>query len=123
MKIKTYRDLSVFQLAFDLANKIFKISSNFPKEEKYSLTDQIRRSSRSICANIAEAYGSRLYEKMFISKLVIALSEATETQVWLDFTDSNKYIKETDYETLHKEYGHIIAMIKNMINNVDKWKV
>ena len=112
MKIETYKELRVFQVAFDLANQIFNFSKGFPKDERYSLTDQIRRSSRSICANIAEAYGSRLYEKMFISKLVIALSEATETQVWLDFTKSNKYIEEADYEILHKEYGHIIAMIK-----------
>ena len=123
MKIKTYKELRVFQIAFDLANQIFDLSKSFPNEEKYSLTDQIRRSSRSVCANIAEAYGSRLYEKMFISKLVIALSEATESQVWLDFCKTNKYIEIATHENLHKEYGHIIAMIKTMISNVDKWTV
>jgi four helix bundle protein len=123
MKIETYRDLRVFQLAFDLANEIFELSRKFPKEEKYSLTDQILRSSRSTCANIAEAYGSRLYEKMFISKLVIALSEATETQVWLDFCKINNYIHIETYNSAHKEYGHVIAMIKTMIKNVNDWTV
>jgi four helix bundle protein len=121
MKINTYRDLKVFELAFKMANRIFEFSMTFPKEEKYSLTDQIRRSSRSICANIAEAYSARKYEKSFISKLVIAQCEASETQVWLDFALENKYILEKDHEILHKEYGHIIAMIINMINNSDKW--
>ena len=121
MKINTYRDLNVFELAFNMANRIFEISLNFPKEEKYSLTDQIRRSSRSICANIAEAYSARKYEKSFISKLVIAQCEAAETQVWLDFAESHNYLSNSQHDDIHKEYGHIIAMIINMINNFDKW--
>jgi four helix bundle protein len=121
MKINTYRDLNVFQLAFNLANRVFNITLLFPKEEKYSLTDQIRRSSRSICANIAEAYSARKYEKSFISKLVIAQCEAAETQVWLDFAETNNYIEKLEYDGLHREYGHIIAMIINMINNSGKW--
>jgi four helix bundle protein len=121
MKIKTYKDLNVFKVSFDMANRIFEFSLNFPVEEKYSLTDQIRRSSRSICANIAEAYSARKYEKSFISKLIISQCEASETQVWLDFAFEYSYINKEDYSLLHKEYGHIVAMLINMINNSDKW--
>ncbi|MBI5053457.1 MAG: four helix bundle protein [Chloroflexi bacterium] len=84
-KITTHRDLRVYQKAFDSAMKIFELSKSFPSEEKYSLTDQMRRSSRSVCANLAEAWRKRRYEAHFMSKISDAESEAAETQVWIEF--------------------------------------
>ena len=91
-KIRTHRDLKVYARAFDVAMKIFKASKAFPKEEVYSLTDQIRRSSRSVCANLAEAWRKRRYEAAFIAKLTDAEAEAAETQVWLEFAVKCAYI-------------------------------
>jgi four helix bundle protein len=90
--LKGYRDLKVYQLAYKAAMEIFELSKLFPKEEKYSLTDQIRRSSRSVAANIAEGFRKRQYPKMFVSKLADADGEATETQVWLDFARDCQYL-------------------------------
>jgi four helix bundle protein len=87
-----YKDLRVFQLAFDVAMEIFEATKSFPKEERYSLTDQMRRSSRSVAANIAEGYRKRQYPNMFVSKLADADAEATETQVWLDFARQCGYL-------------------------------
>ena len=91
-KISVHRDLEVYKKAFDAAMQIFDLSRSFPKEETYSLTDQIRRSSRSVCANLAEAWRKRRYEKAFISKLSDSESEAAETQVWLEFATKCGYI-------------------------------
>ena len=85
MKIRSHRELEVYRLSYDDAMQIFKITKNFPKEETYSLTDQIRRSSRSVCSNVAEAFRKRRYPKSFISKLSDSESEAAESQTWLDF--------------------------------------
>ena len=87
-----FRDLRVYQLAFRLAMEIFEESKNFPKEEKYSLTDQIRRASRSVASNIAEGYRKKRYPKMFVSKMADADGEATETQVWVDFAAACGYL-------------------------------
>ncbi len=95
-----FRELHAYKKAFSLAMQIFKITKAIPTEEKYSLTDQIRRSSRSVCANIGEAYRKRRYPKHFASKLSDSDSENTETQVWLDFSLSLKYIKEGTYKSL-----------------------
>jgi four helix bundle protein len=84
-KIRTHRDLKVYQQAFETASQIFELSRSFPIEERYSLTDQINRSARSVCANLAEAWRKRRYEKAFISKLSDAEAEACETQVWIEF--------------------------------------
>ena len=84
-KIQTHRDLKVYAIAFDAAMRVFELSKHFPKEETYSLTDQIRRSSRSVCANIAEAWRKRRYEAAFVSKLIDCEREAAETQTWLEF--------------------------------------
>lgn len=100
MKFGDYRDLLVYQKAFNLAMDIFQISINFPKEEKYSLTDQMRRLSRSVCANLAEAYRKRVYPKHFFAKLTDCMGENSETQVWMDFSLNCKYINETDYKIL-----------------------
>ena len=88
----SFKNLLAYQKGFELAMDIFEISKSFPKEETFALTDQIRRSSRSTCANIAEAYRKRNYPKHFISKLSDSDSENSETQVWLDFSESCKYL-------------------------------
>src|ERR687884_290527 len=99
-KIRTHRDLEVYRKAFDAAMQIFELSKAFPREETYSLTDQIRRSSRSVCANLAEAWRKRRYEKAFISKLADSESEAAETQVWLEFAVKCDYM----------DRGHALAL-------------
>ena len=121
-KIKTHNDLDVYQLAFSSGMEVFEISKSFPKEERYSLIDQIRRSSRSVCANIAEGFRSRRYEKFFISKLTIAESEAAETQVWLEFALKCQYIDKTLFDDLFDKYDHIISMLVKMIMNPQQWK-
>ncbi len=120
-KIRSHRELKVYQLAYKAALKIHELSKSFPPEEKYSLTDQMRRSSRSVCANLAEAFRKRRYPKNFVSKLADSEGEAGETQVWLDFSLSFQYINKENHEQLTDQYEHIIAMLINMSNNPDKW--
>lgn len=115
MKIKTHKDLEVYKLAFEAAMEIFEISKSFPKEERYSLTDQIRKSSRSVAANIAEAFRKRRYPKAFVSKLSDSEGESAETQVWIDFSLECKYIDNKINEKLFDKYDHIISMLVNMI--------
>ncbi len=122
-KIATHKDLRVFQAAFKAAMEIYKLSKSFPAEEKFSLTDQIRRSSRSVCANMAEAYRKRRYPKNFVSKLSDCEAEAAETQVWLDFAIACDYITIEDYEKFYKEYDMILGMLVKMIVEPEKWKV
>ncbi len=121
--IKFRNDLRVYQLAFSSAMEIFNLSLNFPKEEKYSLTDQIRRSSRSVCANITESWRKRRYPKYFEFKLSDAEGEAAETQNWLDFAFACKYIDENVYKDLSQKYDNIIGMIVNMITYSEKWTI
>ena len=99
--IKTHKDLQVYQAAFKAAAQIHKISMSFPPEEKYSLTDQVRRSSRSVCANIGEAFRKRRYPKSFIVKLSDSESEAAETQIWLDFALEFGYIDNEKHALLY----------------------
>lgn len=113
-RINSVRDLKVYQLAFDAAMEIFEITKGFPKEEKYSLTDQIRRSSRSVCSNIAESWRKRKYKAMFINKLTDAWQEAAETQTWLEFSLRCDYIKKEKFDKLDDKYEHIFAMLINM---------
>src|SRR5437016_8821182 len=108
-KIRTHRDLEVYAVAFDAAMKIFEISKRFPKEETYSLTDQIRRSSRSICANLAEAWRKRRYQAAFISKLSDAEAEAAETQVWLEFAVRCGYLEREPARPLFDAYDRVIS--------------
>ena len=96
----SFKKLLAYQKAFELSMEIFELSKSFPKEETYSLTDQIRRSSRAICANMAEAYRKREYQKHFISKLTDADSENSETQVWIDFSNSCNYINKVQQQNL-----------------------
>lgn len=121
MKIRSHKDLAVYQLAFKQAVEIHHLTKSFPLDEKYSLTDQIRRSSRSVCANLAEAYRKRRYPKNFISKLSESEAEAAEVQVWLDFALTFEYITKENHEVLYDSYEHMIAMLINMSNNPEKW--
>jgi len=121
MKIRSHRQLDVYQLAFEAAVEIFNISKAFPKEEIYSLTDQIRRSSRSVCANIAEAFRKRKYPKHFVSKLSDSEAEGAETQVWLDFALEFGYITKEQFEILDDKYEKIIGKLVNMAAHPEKW--
>lgn len=119
----TYKDLLAYKKSFSLAMKIFEITKTFPKEETYSLTDQIRRSSRSVPVTIAEAYRKRIYPKHFHSKLTDSDAENSETQVWLDFALSCNYISETIYQELTSESLEIGKLINYMILNPEKFGV
>jgi four helix bundle protein len=120
-KIKTHRNLKVFQLSFEAGMEIFELTKTFPKEETYSLTDQIRRSSRSVSGNLAEAFRKRRYPKAFVSKLSDSEGEAAETQVWLDYALSCKYINQETHSKLTDKYDHIISMIVIMISKPENW--
>ena len=122
-KLRTHRDLDVYQLSFEAGMEIFELSKNFPKEEKYSLTDQIRRSSRSVSGNIAEAWRHRRYPKSFISKLSFSEGEAAETQVWLDYALACQYIEKNIHQELYTKYDHIIGKLVNMINKPENWTI
>lgn len=122
-KIATHKDLRVYQAAFLAAMEIYRLSKSFPIEEKFSLTDQIRRSSRSVCANLAEAFRKRRYPKNFVSKLSDCEAEAAETHVWLDFALACDYITIEDYEKLYKEYDMILGMLVKMIVEPEKWNL
>jgi len=122
-KIKTHKDLEVFQTSFSSGMEVFEMTKTFPKEETYSLTDQIRRSSRSVSGNLAEAFRKRRYPKAFISKLSDSEGEAAETQVWLDYALACGYIEDKLYHDLTDKYDHIIAMIVNMIRKPGNWSI
>jgi len=121
--IKNHRELKVYQVAFNNAMKIYEISKTFPKEETYSLTDQIRRSSRSVCSNISEAFRRRKYPKSFSSKLNESEAEAAETQNWLDFALACNYITTESHQFIDKECDNIIGMLVNMQRHPDKWGI
>ena len=116
-----FRDLVAYQKAFALANEIFKLSKRFPPEEKYSLTDQIRRCTRSVCANFAEADRRRKYKKHYVSKLTDSDTENTETQVWLDFAHACEYISNDEYAALVSLSEEVGKLISFMMNNPDKF--
>ena len=119
--IRVHTDLDVYNLSFESAMEIFECSKKFPKAEQYSLTDQIRRASRSVSVNIAEAWRHRRYSKLFISKLSIAEGEAAEVQVWLDFALACDYIDIDISNLLIEKYDHIIGKLVNMINKPENW--
>ncbi len=116
-KIISHKELNVYQLSFEAGMQIFEISRSFPSEEKYSLTDQIRRSSRSVSANIAEGWRKRRYEKAFIAKLSDSEGEAAESQVWLDYAVACKYNNKNSYDEIYAKYDYILAMLVKMIEN------
>ncbi|MCY1659952.1 four helix bundle protein [Chryseobacterium sp. SL1] len=119
--IKFHQDLKVYQKSFETAMMIFELSKLLPKEELYSLTDQIRRSSRSVSANISEAWGKRKYEKSFIAKLTDSEAEARETQTWLQFALACNYINEEQFKILNNQYNQIIGMLVNMMSQSQNW--
>ena len=121
--IRTHKDLKVYQLSFEAGMEVFEISKSFPKDEKYSLTDQIRRSSRSVSGNIAEAFRKRRYPKSFVAKLSDAEGEAAETQVWLDYALDCNYIESEIHTRLYDKYDHIISMLVNMQSHSEKWSI
>ncbi|MBK7036511.1 MAG: four helix bundle protein [Chitinophagales bacterium] len=116
-----FKELYAYVKGFELAMEIFEISKKFPIEEKYSLTDQIRRSSRSVCANIGEAYRKRRYKNHFISKLSDSDAENSETQIWLEFAFKCNYIDEATFQRLNEKSLEVGKLINNMINNADKF--
>ncbi len=118
-----FKKLIAYQKSFDLAMDIFEVSKNFPKEETYSLTDQVRRSSRSVAANISESYRKRLYPRHFVSKLTDADAENSETFTWLEFALACKYIDDSTFQSLNIQSLEIGKLINYMINNPDKFGV
>lgn len=121
--VKSHKELVVFQTAFKVSMEIFFQTKSFPKEEVYSLTSQILRSSRSVTANIAEAFRKRRYEKAFIAKLSDSEAEAGETQVWLDYSLKCGYLTEDIYQKFYQEYDKIIGMIIRMMQHPEKWSL
>lgn len=122
-KIRGRNELKVYRNAFAVAMKIFHASKSFPPEEKFSLTDQIRKSSRSVCANIAEAWRKRRYPAAFVSKLSDAETEAEETGVWLEFARECGYIDKTLFKELSEPYEVVLPQLVNMIQNSNQWVI
>ena len=118
----TYKDLMVYRKAFNQALYIFKISESFDKREKYALTDQIRRSSRSVCSNVVEAYRKRQYESYFITKISDADMENSETQVWLDFAIAFQHIDINIYDELFERSEEIGRLLNHMMQNPSKYR-
>jgi four helix bundle protein len=122
MSYKKINETKVYKLAFELAMKIYEISKMFPKEEKYSLTDQVRRSSRSVCSCLAEAHRKRLYPAHFVSKVSDSDMENAETQTWLEFALACKYIIQNEHDELLNLSEEVGRLLSHMINNPEKYK-
>jgi four helix bundle protein len=122
-KIRNFRELRVYQSAIEGAMEIFEITRSFPVEEKYSMVDQIRRSSRSVCANIAEAWRKRIYKAHFVSKLSDSSGEADETRVWLELAFRCRYLSKESFEKLDKKYDLIAAQLVKMMSQPEKWTI
>ena len=120
-QINSFKDLIVYQKAYLLAMQIFDISKGYPKEERYSLTDQIRRSSRSVTSNIAEAWAKRIYTKVFVNKLSDSLGEEFETEGWLDYSLDCNYIKKETHSLLIAEYDQVRKMLISIMNKPEKF--
>lgn len=121
MPVREFKELRVYQQAYEAATQIFEDSKEWPKEETYSLTDQVRRSSRSVCANIAEVWRKRRYEKHFVSKLSDADAEAAETRTWLQFGYDCGYLPGEIYEELDRMYDRICGGLVNMMKDPSPW--
>ncbi|RAM50044.1 MAG: four helix bundle protein [Hapalosiphonaceae cyanobacterium JJU2] len=119
--IRKHQDLEIYKMAFDTAMQIFELSKKFPVEERYSLTDQIRRSSRSVCANLAEAWRKRRYEAAFVAKLNDCEAEAAETQTWIEFSVKCGYLDVEIGRELYGSYNQILSGLVNMINHSESW--
>ena len=121
MKIRTVKDLKVYNLAYKLATDIFCVTKNFPREEVYSLTDQVRRSSRSVPINIREGFAKRKYEQIFIRHLNDALGSSEETRGWLEFARDCGYSTVEEQDLLDKQYDEVNAMLFALMNNWQKF--
>jgi len=121
--IRHFRELEVYQLAMDNALRIFEVSKLFPKEERCSLTDQIRRSSRSVCANIAEAWRKRRYPNASVSKLSDADAEAAETQVWIEFAVKCGYLVKNLADEFDQAYDQVLGKLVNMLRRPEQWAI
>ena len=121
MKVADYKELRVYKLAFDSAMEVFELSRSWPSEERYSLTDQIRRSARSVCTNMAEAWRKRRYEAAFISKLSDSDGEAAETEVHLDFALRCGYLAADVHDKLRDQYDHICRQLRKMTDDSASW--
>jgi four helix bundle protein len=120
-RINSYKDLRVYRAAIDAAMRIFEITKGFAMEERFSMTDQMRRASRSVCSNIGEAWRKRRYPAHFVSKLSDSEGEAEETRVWLDLALRCKYISEAEAAELDETYDGILAQLVRMIDRPDQW--
>ena len=121
--IRHFRDLDVYQNALETALRVYELSKKFPDGERYALTDQVRRSSRSVCANIAEAWRKRRYAAAFISKLSDSESEAAERQVHIEFAVRHGYIGHAEFEAIDDAYEHILGQLVRMIDHPEKWVI
>jgi len=119
--VRHFRELEVYQNAMKLSMDIFAISKCFPAEEKYSLADQVRRSSRSVCANVAEAWRKRRYKAAFVAKLSDAETEATETQVWCEIAYLCEYIDKKTFLELDDACDHVVSQRVRMVDSADRW--
>lgn len=115
--VRSHRDLDVYQKSFAVSMQIFELTKHFPVEERYSLTDQIRRSYRSVCANLTEAWRKRRYEGSFLLKLNDAEAEAAETQTWLEYAVSCNYVDANIAREIYREYDNILGKLVNMMNH------
>jgi four helix bundle protein len=123
MRLTSHEQLEVYKKAFDAAMLVFELIKRFPNEETYSLTDQVRRSSRSVCANLSEAWRKRRYEAAFLSKLNDCEAEAAETQTWIKFAVKCKYLNRNDGLPIYQNYDEILAMLVHMIDNPKPWLI
>jgi four helix bundle protein len=121
--IKSHEELEAYKIAFDAAMTIYQLSKKFPVEERYSLTDQIRRSSRSVCANLAEAWRKRRYEAAFIAKLNDSEAEAAETQTWIKFAVKCEYLDIEMGREIYSTYNRVLGILVSIINNPSPWLI
>ncbi len=121
MGAKNFKETKVYQMAFDLSMQIFEISKLFPKEERYSLTDQIRRASRSVCANLAKAYRKKQYPAHFVSKISDCDAENSETSVWIYFALKCVYVNKKVHENLSEKNEEVGRLLHHMLNNPEKY--
>jgi four helix bundle protein len=121
--VRNHEDWEVYQIAFEAAMEVFEWTKQFPREERYSLTDQMRRSSRSVCANLAEAWRKRLYKAAFIAKLSDSAAEAAETQTWLAFSKRCHYLDQATEQRMQQTYDQVLGRLVSLINNADRWVV
>lgn len=121
--IRSYKDLRVYRSAMDAAMRIYEFTKKFPADERYSLTDQIRRASRSVCANIGEGWRKRRYPAHFVSKLSDSETEAEETRVWLEFSWKCGYLSKEQASELDRQYDHIIGQLVRMMQKPEQWTI